>query len=35
MVLAWMLFIIGLLMLYYGSEWLVKGASGIAGSPLV
>jgi len=32
MVLAWALFIIALLMLYYGAEWLVKGASSIARS---
>lgn len=32
MVLAWMLFVIELLMLYYGAERLVKGASGIARS---
>ncbi|MDL1963159.1 MAG: calcium/sodium antiporter [Deltaproteobacteria bacterium] len=30
MVIASMLFVIGLLMLYYGAEWLVKGASNIA-----
>ena len=32
MVLTWVLFVIGLLMLYYGAEWLVKGASNIARS---
>jgi cation:H+ antiporter len=32
MLLAWVLFVIGLLMLYYGAEWLVKGASNIARS---
>ena len=32
MVLAWVLFVIGLLMLYYGAEWLVKGASCLARS---
>ncbi len=32
MVLVWVLFIIGLLMLYYGAEWLVKGASSLARS---
>ncbi len=26
------LFIVGLLMLYYGAEWLVRGSSGLAGS---
>ncbi|HUV49953.1 MAG TPA: calcium/sodium antiporter [Anaerolineae bacterium] len=30
--LAWALFVIGLLMLYYGAEWLVKGASSLARS---
>ena len=32
MVLAGVLFVIALLMLYYGAEWLVKGASGLARS---
>jgi len=32
MVLAGVLFVIGLLMLYYGAEWLVKGASSLARS---
>jgi hypothetical protein len=32
MVLACVLFVIGLLMLYYGAEWLVKGASSLARS---
>jgi len=32
MVLAWVLFVVGLLMLYYGAEWLVKGASDLAQS---
>ena len=32
MILAWALFVIGLLMLYYGAEWLVKGASSLARS---
>jgi len=32
MVLTWVLFVIGLLMLYYGAEWLVKGASSLARS---
>lgn len=32
MVLAWVFFVIGLLMLYYGAEWLVKGASNMARS---
>jgi cation:H+ antiporter len=32
MVLTWVLFVVGLLMLYYGAEWLVKGASNIARS---
>ena len=32
MVLAWVLFVIGLLMLYYGAGWLVKGASSLARS---
>ena len=32
MVLVWVLFVIGLLMLYYGAEWLVKGASSLARS---
>ncbi|MEA1900460.1 MAG: calcium/sodium antiporter [Thermodesulfobacteriota bacterium] len=32
MVLAWVLFVVGLLMLYYGAEWLVKGASDLARS---
>ena len=32
MVIAWVLFVIGLLMLYYGAEWLVKGASSLARS---
>ncbi|MCG2755664.1 MAG: sodium:calcium antiporter, partial [Desulfobacteraceae bacterium] len=32
MILAWALFVIGLLMLYYGAGWLVKGASSLARS---
>ena len=32
MVLVWVLFVIGLLMLYYGADWLVKGASSLARS---
>jgi len=32
MILAWVLFVVGLLMLYYGAEWLVKGASDLARS---
>ena len=32
MIFAWVLFVIGLLMLYYGAEWLVKGASSLAQS---
>ena len=32
MIIAWVLFVIALLMLYYGAEWLVKGASSIARS---
>lgn len=32
MMLTWVLFVIGLLMLYYGAGWLVKGASNIARS---
>lgn len=32
MIVAWALFVIALLMLYYGAEWLVKGASSLARS---
>jgi len=32
MALTWVLFVIGLLMLYYGAEWLVRGASSLARS---
>jgi len=32
MIFAWALFVIALLMLYYGAEWLVKGASSLARS---
>ncbi|MBU4420412.1 MAG: calcium:sodium antiporter, partial [Proteobacteria bacterium] len=32
MIFVWALFVIALLMLYYGAEWLVKGASSLARS---